>query len=49
MILTLASHHFLTGAILSLVLPVGVLVAVGIYWWALLRRRTPGTRTGKVQ
>jgi Flp pilus assembly protein TadB len=36
--MTLASH-FLTGAILTLVLPVGVLLAVGIYWWALLRRR----------
>lgn len=46
--MTLASH-FLTGAILSLLLPVGLLVAVGIYWWALLRRRAPGARTGKVQ
>lgn len=38
MTFTLASH-FLTGEILTLVLPVGVLVGVGIYWWALLRRR----------
>lgn len=40
---------FLTGEILTLVLPVGLLVAVGIYWWVLLRRRHPGARTGKVQ
>lgn len=46
--MTVASH-FLTGAILSLLVPVGLVVAVGIYWWALLRRRAPGARTGKVQ
>jgi hypothetical protein len=44
-----AASHFLTSAILSLVLPVGVLVAVGLYWWILFRRRSPGSRTGKVQ
>ena len=44
--MTLASH-FLTGAILTLLIPVGLLVAVAIYWWMLLRRRSPGT--GKVQ
>jgi hypothetical protein len=48
MTLTLASH-FLAGAILTLVLPVSVLIGVGVYWWALLRRRAPGARTGKVQ
>lgn len=46
--MTLASH-FLAGSILTLVLPVGVLIAVGLYWWILLRRRAPGARTGKVQ
>jgi hypothetical protein len=45
---TIASH-FLAGSILSLLLPVGLLVAVGIYWWVLLRRRTPGARSGKVE
>jgi hypothetical protein len=38
--MTLASH-FLAGAILTLVLPVAALIGVGIYWWALLRRRAP--------
>lgn len=46
--MTIASH-FLAGAILSLLLPVGLLVGVGIYWWALLRRRAPGARSGKVE
>jgi hypothetical protein len=45
---TIASH-FLAGSILSLVLPVGLLVAVGIYWWVLLRRRAPGARSGRVE
>lgn len=30
---------FLTGSILTLVVPVGLLVAVGIWWMAILRRR----------
>ena len=47
--MTLLASHFLTGEILTLVLPVGVLVAVGVYWWILLRRRSPGARSGKVQ
>jgi hypothetical protein len=47
--MTVLASHFLAGAILSLVLPVGLLVAVGVYWWILLRRRAPGARTGKVQ
>jgi hypothetical protein len=46
--MTLASH-FEAGAILTLVLPVGALIAVGVYWWILLRRRAPGARSGKVQ
>jgi hypothetical protein len=45
---TIASH-FLAGSILSLLLPVGLLVAVGIYWWVLLRRCAPGAHTGKVE
>lgn len=46
--MTIASH-FLAGSILSLLLPVGLLAAVGIYWWVLLRRRAPGARSGKVE
>lgn len=45
--MTLASN-FETGAILTLVLPLGILIAVGLYWWFLLRRRTPGARSGRV-
>ena len=41
--------HFFAGAILTLVLPVGLLIAVGLYWWTLLRRRSSDARTGKVE
>jgi hypothetical protein len=43
------ASHFLAGSILTLVLPVGLLVAVGIYWALLLRRRSSGARSGKVE
>jgi len=36
---TVVASHFLAGAILTLVLPLIALTAVGIYWWAVLRRR----------
>jgi hypothetical protein len=35
--------HFLTGSILTLVLPVGVLIAVAI-WYVVLWRRGTGER-----
>jgi hypothetical protein len=35
--------HFLTGSILSLVLPLGVVIIVGI-WYVLLWRRGQGER-----
>jgi hypothetical protein len=41
-IVPLASH-FLTGSILSLVLPVGVLIVVAL-WYALRWRRGAGER-----
>jgi hypothetical protein len=41
-VLPLASH-FLTGSILTLVLPLGTLIAVGI-WYAVLWRRGAGER-----
>jgi hypothetical protein len=34
--------HFLAGSILTLVMPVGLLIAIGIYWSVLLRRRSGG-------
>lgn len=43
----IVASHFLAGSLLTLLLPVGTLVAVGIYWAVLLRRRSAGARTGK--
>ena len=30
---------FLTGSLLTLFLPVGTLIVVGVYWWMVARRR----------
>jgi cytochrome c-type biogenesis protein CcmH/NrfF len=46
---SILASHFLAGSILTLVLPVGLLVVVGIYWAVLLRRRAAGARSSKVQ
>jgi cytochrome c-type biogenesis protein CcmH/NrfF len=45
----IVASHFLAGSILTLVLPVGLLVLVGIYWALLLRRRSARARSGKVE
>jgi hypothetical protein len=45
----IVASHFLAGSILTLVLPVGLLIIVGIYWAFLLRRRAAGARSGKVE
>jgi len=45
----IVASHFLTGALLTWAMPIGVLLAVGIYWAVLLRRRAAGARTGKVE
>ena len=45
----IVASHFLAGSILTLVLPVGLLIIVGIYWTILLRRRSAGARSGKVE
>ncbi len=47
--MTVLASHFLAGAILTLVLPLGLLIAVGLYWWVLFRRRSPAARSDKVQ
>ena len=44
-----AASHFLAGSLLTLALPIGTLVAVGLYWALLLRRRSAGARSGKVE
>jgi hypothetical protein len=45
----IVASHFLAGSILTLVLPVGLLIVIGIYWAFLLRRRSAGARSGKVE
>jgi hypothetical protein len=30
---------FLTGSLLTLFLPVGALILVGLYWWTVARQR----------
>jgi hypothetical protein len=40
---TIVASHFLAGSILTLVMPVGLLIAIGIYWAVLLRRRSQGS------
>jgi len=30
---------FLTGSLLTLFIPVGLLIVVGLYWWLVARRR----------
>lgn len=45
----LASSHMLTGEILTWAMPIGLLVIVGLYWALLLRRRSAGARTGRVE
>jgi hypothetical protein len=48
MLLTIASHFF-AGSLLTLLLPVGVLILVGLYWALLIWRRSAGARTGKTE
>ncbi len=30
---------FLTGSLLTLFIPVGMLIVIGLYWWLVARRR----------
>jgi hypothetical protein len=30
---------FLTGSLLTLFIPVGLLIVMGLYWWLVARRR----------
>jgi hypothetical protein len=30
---------FLTGSFLTLLIPVGLLIVIGLYWWWVARRR----------
>jgi hypothetical protein len=46
MLLTVASHFF-AGSLLTLLLPVGLLVGVGLYWAWLIKRRSAGAGSGQ--
>jgi hypothetical protein len=46
MLLTIASHFF-AASLLTLLMPVGLLILVGLYWALLIRRRSPGAGAGK--
>ena len=48
MLMTVASHFF-AGSLLTLLMPVGLLILVGLYWALLVRRRSSGARTGKTE
>ena len=45
----IAGSHFQLAAVLTLAMPVALLIAIGAYWAVLLRRRSAGARTGKVE
>ena len=45
----IVASHFLAGALLTWAMPIGLVVLVGLYWTVLLRRRSTGARTGKVE
>ena len=47
--MTLLAAHFLAGSILTLVMPVGLLILVGLYWALLLRRRSASARSGRIE
>jgi cytochrome c-type biogenesis protein CcmH/NrfF len=47
--MSVLAAHELTGEVLTWAFPIGLLVVVGLYWGLLLRRRSAGARTGKVQ
>lgn len=38
----LIASHFLAGSLLSWALPIGLLLAICVYWMVLLRRRSRG-------
>ena len=48
MLSTIASHFF-AGSLLTLLMPVGLLIVVGLYWWLLIRRRSAGARSGRTE
>jgi len=45
----IVASHFLAGALLTWAMPIGTIIAVGLYWAVLLRRRSAGARTGKIE
>jgi hypothetical protein len=47
--MTPLAAHVLTGEVLTWAFPIALVLVVGLYWGLLLRRRSAGARTGKVQ
>jgi cytochrome c-type biogenesis protein CcmH/NrfF len=47
--MTPLAAHVLPGEVLTWAFPIALVVLVGLYWAVLLRRRSSGARTGKVQ
>jgi hypothetical protein len=47
--MTLLAAHVLVGEVLTWAFPIALCILVGLYWALLLRRRSAGARTGKVQ
>jgi cytochrome c-type biogenesis protein CcmH/NrfF len=45
----IVASHFLAGSLLTWALPIGLVVVVGLYWAVLLKRRSAGARTGKME
>jgi cytochrome c-type biogenesis protein CcmH/NrfF len=45
----IVASHLLLGEVLTWAMPIAVLIAIGVYWALLLRRRSPGAGTGKVE
>jgi len=42
--MTLIASHFLAGSLLTMLLPIGLLVVIGVYWLVVLRRHGGGTQ-----
>jgi cytochrome c-type biogenesis protein CcmH/NrfF len=45
----IVASHLLLAELLTWAMPIALLIAIGVYWAMLLRRRSPGARTGKVE
>jgi len=44
---SLVASHFLAGSLLTMLMPIGLLILVGVYWSLLLRRRSSASRRNR--